>query len=416
MVSINVKKRIPDSLSPEEAWSRMAACERLSEAILPLANALDHCPAMKIVAMEDVPSAPRSFMDGFAVRSSDVASVPARLKLSGEIFMGEIPGLYLNSGEAMFIPTGGFLPEGADAVVMQEDTEQDSKNVTIKRSVAVEENVQRKGEDFRKGDLLFDSGHRLRPQDLSALATFGITEIPVISKPHLTIISTGNELVPFDRVAAPGQIRETNALALASAASKFHFYAESTGIIRDEMDAQKEAMQKALDISEVLLVSGGSSVGERDYTLEVIRSFPDHQILFHGLAIRPGNPTIFASIGSKWVFGLPGQPVSSLIVFYQFVLPFLFHLSGTDVNYPEFHERRFQTLSARLAENVKPLKTKTDYVRVRLQQTAEGLLAYPVPGKSASLSTLALAHGYITVPPGEHVLQKGAEVRIVAFP
>src|SRR5262249_38417313 len=151
-------------------------------------------------------------------------------------------------------------------------------------------------------------------------------------------------------------------------ASKFGFRAQGLGIVRDDPDSQHAALQKALKISDVVLISGGSSVGARDYTTDVIHSFPSSRILFHGLAIRPGNPTIFASIDSPWIFGLPGQPVSSLIVFYEFDLPFLFHLSGLTVNPNTFHELQFRTINATINKAVKPLKTKTDYLRVKLRR------------------------------------------------
>jgi len=165
-----------------------------------------------------------------------------------------------------------------------------------------------------------------------------------------------------------------------------------------------------------VLVSGGSSVGERDFTLQVIQSFESSKVHFHGLAIRPGNPTIFASIGPRFVFGLPGQPVSSLIVFYQFVLPFLFHLSGERIDYVSFPSTQFKTRHAVLAKTIKPLKLRTDYMRLRLQHSGGRWDAIPVPGKSASLSTLAMADGYTIIEPGEAPVPEGTELNVILFP
>lgn len=409
-------KNIPDSLTPAQAWSRLSSYERLDTEIQPVTESLGSILARDIQVPEDVPVANRSFMDGFAVRSMDVSETPVRLKIVGEILMGTLSAQKLNAGEAMFIPTGGFLPEGADAVVMQENTSLDTGWVHVMKPVSQHENVQLRAEDFRESDVLFSAFHRLRAQDLGALATFGINELPVVRKPRLAIISTGNELVDFHMKPEKGQIRETNALTLAAACGSFDFSVDSLGIIRDELESQKNAVSKALSSADVILVSGGSSVGERDYTLEVIRSFPDSSVIFHGLAIRPGNPTIFASIGNRWVFGLPGQPVSSLIVFYQFVLPFLFHLAGETIDFENFLQGRFRSVQALLNEQIKPLPSKTDYVRLRLQLEDGKWFAKPVLGKSASLSTLARADAFTVVPPGGEPVMKGSQITTILFP
>ena len=409
-------KNIPDSLTPAQAWSRLSSCKSLDTENRPITESLGFVLAREVQVPEDVPAANRSFMDGFAVRSTDVNETPARLKIVGEILMGALPSQKLNAGEAMFIPTGGFLPEGADAVVMQENTSLETGLVHIMKAVSQHENVQLRAEDFKQGEVLFTARHRLRAQDLGALATFGITELPVVRKPHVAILSTGNELIDFRLKPDKGQIRETNALTLAAACSSFNFRADSIGIIRDELESQKRAMSKALSSADVILVSGGSSVGERDYTLEVIRSFPDSRVIFHGLAIRPGNPTIFASIGDRQVFGLPGQPVSSLIVFYQFVLPFLLHLAGETIDFEYFLQTRFRSVPAILDESIKPLPAKTDYVRLRLRPEKEKWFAKPVLGKSASLSTLAKANAFTVVSPGTEPVLEGSQITAILFP
>jgi molybdopterin molybdotransferase len=222
--------------------------------------------------------------------------------------------------------------------------------------------------------------------------------------------------VNFKTTPGPGQIRETNALALANTAHHFGFSAHRMGIVADTFQEQRAVLEKALNGADVVLISGGSSVGERDYTLEVIRSFSDSQVLFHGLAIRPGNPTIFARIGDKAIFGIPGQPVSSLIVFFQFVLPFLFHLSGESVHYSHFPQAKLANVRATLDQDVQPLKMKTDYLRLRLRHDRSEWIATPVHGKSASLSTLARADGFTIVDPGEHPIPSGSIVTAFLFP
>ena len=409
-------KNIPDRLTPKEAWDHLSAVPILPEKNCALESAAGHHVAQELNVPEDVPSADRSFMDGFAVDSENVARAPVRLRIAGEVLMGSVLEKRLQDGEAMSVPTGGFLPAGANAVVMQEDTTRDGDFVVIQKAVVRDENVQKQAEDFKKGDVLFPKFHRLRSQDLAALATFGIAEVSVIRKPNVAIISTGNELVHFRKILHAGQIRETNALALATAARQFGFSTELLGIIPDRMEDQTAAMKKAIASADVVLVSGGSSVGERDYTLDVIRTFEDSRIVFHGLAIRPGNPTIFGTIGKSAIFGLPGQPVSSLIVFYEFVLPFLFHLAGEKVDYPQFAATRLPTIRAILDRDVQPLKLKTDYVRLRLNHGNTGWVATPVLGKSASLSTLARADAYTLVPPGVEPLHSGEPVTAILFP
>jgi molybdopterin molybdotransferase len=407
-------KNIPDSLSPSQAWQRLSMVSQSETRFHNVKQALNYIIAEDLRATEDVPSAHRSFMDGYAVRAKDT---PATLNLIGEIGMGERPSKTLGTNQAVRIPTGGYLPEGADAVVMQENTELLENKVRVLKAVKEWENVQFRGEDFGKGDLLLAQGHRLRSQDLSSIATFGISEIKVYPKPFIRIFSTGNELVPFEqRTVAAGMIRETNSLSLSSAASKFGFDSEVLGIFKDDFDVQHKALSKTLDDAQVVLISGGSSVGDRDYTLDVIQSFPDHEIIFHGLAIRPGNPTIFARIGKKYVFGLPGQPVSSLVVFYQFVLPFLFHVSGLKVDYSTFHDSYFASVMVHLNEPIQPLKAKTDYIRLKITRTDDRFEAVPILGKSASLSTLVRAEGYCVVPPGEKPIAAGSVLKAYLFP
>lgn len=411
-------KAISDNLSPEEAWKRLSAQPRLKAESLHLEEAFDHILTSDLLAAEDVPCGPRSFRDGFAVNSKDVNLAPVSLRIVGDIAMGEIPSRPIGTGETMSIPTGGFLPNGAEAVVMVEDTKRaGDQQVLIQRKIAPGENVQKKGEDFSKGDLIFAAGHRLRSQDLAAIAMFGMAKVSIVRKPSIAMISTGNELVPYQSTEKhPGKIRETNSLAIVAAAEKFRFCARAYGIVADELEAQRSAMEKALAENDVVLISGGSSVGERDYTLEVIRTFPDSKIHFHGLSIRPGHPTIFASIGNHWVFGLPGHPVSSIVVFYLFVLPFLFHLSGETIEFAEFVRSKFHCGKAKLAGPIQPLKIKTDYARLRLQKDGKDWMAFPIDGKSASLSTISGADAFTIVSPGGAVIPAGETVEYVLFP
>jgi molybdopterin molybdotransferase len=410
-------KTIPDSLSPQEAWQRLMRVSQCETTFHNVKQGNGFVLAEDLLVPDDVPAGHRAFMDGYAVRANDTQFTPIDLQLIGEIAMGESPRGSIQSQQTMRIPTGGFLPQGADAVVMQENTERVENRIRILKSVNVWENVQVRGEDFRKDEVLFAAGHSLRPQDLAAIATFGITQLKVFRRPTVHIFSTGNELLPYtENRIQNGMIRETNSLSLANAATKFGFEVQVSGIFVDEFDVQRNALEQAIKDADVVLISGGSSVGDRDYTLPVIESFADHKIHFHGLAIRPGNPTIFATIGKKSIFGLPGQPVSSLVVFYQFVLPFLFHLSGEKIDYSTFHDSKFATRDVRLAEPLHRLKTKTDYARLRIFHRNDEWFANSIIGKSASLSTLVHAEGFAIIPPGEQELPAGSLLKAYLFP
>src|SRR5262245_30246594 len=217
-------KTIPDSLSPREAWSHLSQVSQYEMIFHNVKQANGCVLAEDLLVPDDVPAGHRAFMDGYAVRANDTKSAPIDLHLAGEIAMGESPEGSIQSGQAMRIPTGGFLPQGSDAVVMQENTEQLENQIRILKSVNVWENVQVRGEDFRKGDVLFAAGHNLRPQDLAAIATFGIMQLKVFRKPAVHIFSTGNELLPYtESKIQNGMIRETNSLSLANSISKFGF-------------------------------------------------------------------------------------------------------------------------------------------------------------------------------------------------
>ncbi|PKP54891.1 molybdopterin molybdenumtransferase MoeA, partial [Candidatus Atribacteria bacterium HGW-Atribacteria-1] len=278
--------------------------------------------AEEIVAPANLPGFNRSTMDGYAIRAEDsfgaTDSLPSYLKIIGEIKMGVRPEFKINPGEAVKISTGGMLPEGANAVMMEEYTEQiDDTTIEARRSISPWENVVREDEDLKKGEIILRKGHRLRPQDIGVLAGIGKTNIKIYKKPKIAIISTGNEIIPAEGEPRIGQIRDINSYTLGACIEKAGGVPVYRGIIKDEVILLEQEIKKTIkeDKIEAVIVSGGSSVGVRDVTLEVLNRLGKPGVLVHGVSVKPGKPTILAIADNRPIFGLPGHPVSAMIIF-----------------------------------------------------------------------------------------------------
>ena len=375
------------------------ARRRLAESLQPfpveevaLGGVLGRVLAAEVCAAEDVPGFDRATVDGFAVRAADTfgasEGLPAYLRVAGEVLMGRPPGGSVGTGEAWRIPTGGMLPEGADAVVMVEHTEEAGPDmVAVLRPVAPEENVVRRGDDVRAGEVIFQAGKRLRPQDIGLLAACGVTYVRVFKRPVVGIIGTGDEVVGGEAVPGPGQVRDVNTPALAAAVAESGGVPVVYGIVPDELPALQKTLVKAVAECDLVLLSGGSSVGARDLTLQAIQSLAGAAVLFHGLAVKPGKPTIGAAVEGKAVFGLPGHPVSALVVFEFLVRPLL---------EPERSSR--VPLRVRLGRSLRSAPGREDYVRARLVVRDGELVAEPILGKSGLIATLSRADGLVRLP------------------
>lgn len=385
----------------EEHWPQ-AAMEKVG-----LKEALGKTLAVCAVAPEDLPPFSRSTVDGFAVLAADVhgasEAIPAFLSLAGEVTMGIPPEAELHAGQCLWIPTGGMLPAGADAVVMVEYTERlDQDTVLITRPVAMGENVIRAGEDCRAGDEVLPAGRSLRPQDIGVLAGLGITEIPVLSPLRFGVISTGDEVVSIDTTPSMGQVRDVNSYVLGAALKQWGVNVRYYGVIADDYRRLQETIAAALKENDCVIMSGGSSVGTRDLSLEVLLSFPDSKLLFHGLSIRPGKPTLAVQVGSQLVIGLPGHPVSALMVLEVLVGPMM-------------PERSRRTGVAILADSIASQAGRDDFVRVRLDQSSEMARAIPVHGKAGLIRVMSEAHGFIHIPRQKQGLNKGETVTVHLF-
>ncbi len=370
-----------------------------------------------VVAQEDLPEGSRSTVDGFAVCAQDTfgasASIPALLEVTATVTMGVMPDFEIRSGQAAQIPTGGFLPRGSDAVVMVEYTNPAGPgNIEVTQPVTVKTNVLEKGEDAQFGKILLPAGKKLRAQELGFLAALGTTDVNVFRQPKVAIISSGDEVIPIDRKPELGQIRDANshtisALVRASGAKPILF-----DIIPDNLGKLAEAIQRGLDQADVVTISGGSSVGSRDLMVEVVSNLPEVKILAHGISIRPGKPTLLASRHEKAIIGLPGHPVSALIVAQIFLAPFLGYLQGRKlIKGPLGYRTR-----AVLATSIHSTIGLEEYIRVQLDPVEEDVYsATPIFGKSGMLSTMVKADGIVIVPMNVEGFSGGEVVKAVMY-
>lgn len=381
---------------------------------VPLLQGLNRLLAQDIVALEDVPGFDRSTMDGYAVRARDTfgatEALPAYIDVAGEVKMGEEAKGNLLAGQAWAIPTGGMLPPGADAVVMVEYTEElDSQTIGVTRPVAPGENLVRRGEDVAQGKVVLTAGHRLRPQDLGILAAVGVTEVPVLKPLRVGIISTGNELTAPDQPTEPGKVRDINSYTLYGQVLEAGGQPVLYGIIEDQFASLQQAVAGALAENDMVLISGGSSVGARDVSAKVIETLGNPGVLFHGMAIKPGKPTIGAVVAGKPVLGLPGHPVSAMVVFDLLARPIIAAagLQKAETAFP---------LRAALTRNIHSATGRDDYLRVSLRRLPDGsIVADPVLGKSGLISTMVKAAGVAHIPLNKEGVEAGELVDVWLF-
>lgn len=378
-----------------------------------LADMCGRVAAEDLRADQDLPDFPRSVVDGFAVRGASTFGAseanPAYLTIGGKVAMGSVPEFSIGPGEVAKIPTGGMLPAGADSVVMVEHSSAlDDSTIEIYRSVAPGQNCIGIGEDYQKGAVLVSQGQIIRPQHAGVLAAFGQSRISVYRKPRVGIISTGDEIVAVTDTPAPGQIRDINTHTIAGMVSDAGGIPVGYGIVADNFDTLFTHCQRALSECDTVLISGGSSVGTRDFTVEVIGAFDNALILVHGISISPGKPTILAAIEKSAFWGLPGHVVSAMIVFDRIVKPFLKRLGG--VRSPSGSEIRIPAL---LRRNVPSAQGRMDYVRVRLVTENDTLWAEPLLGKSALIHTIAQADGLIEIDKNTEGLDEGDTVKVI---
>ena len=379
---------------------------------MPLGDALRRVPGEPVIAPHPLPGFARSTVDGYAVRAADTYGVseglPGYLTLAGAVLMGTEPTTAVTSGTAVVMPTGGALPPGADAVVMIEYTAETMPGtIEVVRPVAPGEGVVRADEDAKPGDAIIGGGRPLRPQDLGMLAAAGVTSVTVRKKPVVTIFSTGDEVVPPDTAELkPGQVRDATATALAALTVDAGGEPVYGGIVPDDPGALEKALRDALPASDVLVISAGSSVGVRDETATAVARLGEPGIWCHGLAIKPGKPTLLADCAGVPVIGLPGNPRSALVVFRLIGMPVIRMVGGCEAAPPQPSTR------ARLSRDLASAAGRLDVVQVTV---GEDGMATPVFGLSALLSVLTAADGYIVIPDAATGLAAGSEVDVILY-
>ena len=350
-----------------------------------------------ILASENLPGFKRSTVDGFAVRSQDTfgakETMPVYLTVKGHIPMGVAPDFSLNPGEAASIGTGGMLPEGADAVVMIEHVNVVSSDlIEILKPIGPGENVIFEDEDVKEGEIVIPKGHKLKPQDIGGLAGLGISKIKVVKKPVIAIILTGDEIIPHTEKVTPGKIRDINSFTLAGLIDSAGGIPLKMGIVKDDYKELKAIVNKAYELADIILITGGTSAGIKDMTAQIINELGEPGIIFHGVSIKPGKPIIAGICNNKPVFGLPGHPVAVYICFELFVKPVINKMLGlTDKTYK-------LKVKAKLTKSISSQVGRRDFIRVYLEEKEGELLATPLLSKSGLIMTLVKANGIICIP------------------
>jgi molybdopterin molybdotransferase len=337
-------------------------------------------------------------------------SLPAYLSVLGEVLMGAATEISLSIGQCALIHTGGMLPTLADAVVMVEHTQSvRTGEIEVLRAVAPGENVLKVGEDVAAGEEVIPAGTRLRPPEIGGLMALGITQVSVARRPRVGILSSGDEVIPPEGELGPGQVRDVNSYSLGALIEQAGGVPVRYGILPDRVEILRSAASQALSECDAVIISAGSSASSRDLTAEVIDSLGSPGVLVHGVDVRPGKPTILAVCDGKVVVGLPGNPVSALVIASLFIIPVLYAMLG--LRAPSLVPR----LNARLASNLPSQTGREDWVAVRLQQSQQGFIAEPVFGKSNLIFTLVRADGLLRIPPDATGIEAGQEVEIYLF-
>ncbi len=412
-----MEKRFFHTISPAEFLKKALSLPPISrEEHIPSFEARDRVVARDVLSPEDFPPFPRSAMDGYAICARDSFGAsnenPAYLKLVGEIRIDAEDPSSISPGECIKVYTGSPLPRGCDAVIMLEYTEEISPSeVEIRKACAPWENIIVEGEDARRGEVILRRGERIRAQDIGILCEVGVNEIVVFDRPRVGVVSTGDELVPPHIEELPrGKIRDVNTYVLSSMIESVGGRPIGYGIIKDREEELKECISQAIEECDMVLISGGSSVGTADLTEKVLLSFEGARILCHGVSISPGKPTMLATIEGIPVVGLPGQVTSAQVVMYVLVYPLIRHLGGED---SPLALRYSPCIRARLDSNIPSKPGREDYVRVRLSCRGEEFVAQPIFAKSGLLRSLLQADGLVRVPSNSEGILKHTEVDVL---
>ncbi len=402
-------------VSPEDAFSLLI--NQLDPVIksrtMATEKSLGKINALDIISPQDLPDFRRSTVDGYALLAKDShgasETLPAYLKLAGEVMMGGSPEFSISAKKCALIHTGGMLPEGTNAVIMLEDTQSlPSGEIEIFRGVAPGENVIEVGEDVSKGEVVIPKGTRLRSAEIGGLMALGITTLETVKPPVFAIISSGDEVIPPDQKPKPGEVRNINSFTLGTLIEEYGGEFIHYGIIPDNRQAMTNALENALRDCDHLIVTAGSSASSRDLTAEIMNNLGDPGVLVHGISIKPGKPTILALAGEQIMIGLPGNPVSALVVAKILVGPIIEVYLGIE------NRRPSPSTPALLTVNVASQAGREDWIPVQLSETSPGeYRAEPIFGRSNLIFVLAKADGLVKIPSAVTGLDAGASVIVL---
>lgn len=383
----------------------------LEKEVVSIDDGLGRVLAEDIVATMNVPHFDRSVVDGYAVKLTDVqgasAAIPGFLKIKGEVQMGVATCLTLSQGETVYVPTGGMVPGGTEAMIMVEYTEKLSDgDLAVYQNAGPNENMMRIGDDIRDGETAFVRGHFLRPQDIGVLSALGFLQVEVLRQPRLSIISTGDEIIRPGEKPRPGEIIDINTPALAAVARRLGAEVVATSYASDDFAVIQEAVRDALDKGDIVILSGGSSMGEKDYTVKVIDQLGE--VLLHGLAVKPGKPTILGKVDGKPVVGLPGQPASAIMVFMIILKELMTLYYGRDFF-------RYQSVTGRLTQNIHAAPGRRTFQTVSIKENSGTIAVTPTHGKSGMITLLSGSDGYIEITENEEGKNVGDLVEVTLF-
>jgi putative molybdopterin biosynthesis protein len=395
----------------KKAISKHLQTEPLGEQLVPLLEAHNHVLAENITSSLDIPPFNRSTVDGYAVKAEDTYGAeennPIRLKICGVVNVGELPLLSIEKGGAAEIVTGAPIPEGADAVVMVEDTEKDDDGLRVYSAVAKDENVMKKGADIKRGVIILKAGQVLGSSEIGVIAALGLTKVKVFRAPVVAVLSTGGEVTEPGKDLPPGKIYDINAYSLSAAVLENGGKPVYLGVVPDDKTALGKALEDALSSADIVLTSGGVSVGPKDITPQTIDSLGKPGLVVCGVAVKPGKPITVAFAGRKPVFSMPGHPTSALLMFHLFVRPVIQLLSGRSV-------QEISAVKAFAGARMFSAKGRRTFVMVKLKrERANRLIAEPVEtGASGAITTLAKADGFVEIPENQQFVDAEEEITV----
>ena len=382
----------------------------VEEETIAIEEALNRITSREIFSQDSLPHFNRSTVDGYAVNSRDTygasETIPSIMNLNGEILMGmEAVDSLSFPGDCTYVSTGAMIPNGADGIVMIEYTDLlDENTVLVKKPVAPLENIVQIGDDVFQGELIISKGKKLNSYDLGLLSGVGIKEVSVYKKPIVGVISTGDEIVSHEKQPRKGEIRDVNSILLSSMAKENFCDVINYGVVSDEFNLLKNKVENAIEQCDLILISGGTSVGKKDQTIKVINSIDNSKFLVHGVAIKPGKPTIIAKVNEKIVFGLPGHPLAAAVVFNRIVKDYI----NKGINY---NETKYP-LNGEFKINYHKAKGREEFLLVNINNVNGKFEIEPIFTKSGIISSIGKADGYVIIEMNKEGLKEGEIVEV----